>query len=92
MGVIVVGVDHSDGAGSALRFALEEAKLRGARLRVVQARQFTAFRASAMEAGPRPTLAVELDDLLGSAGQQASHHAACPVTIPVTIVPHRRQG
>lgn len=37
--VIVVGVDHSDGAKEALRFALEEARLRHARLRIVHAWQ-----------------------------------------------------
>jgi len=36
MGVIVVGVDHSDGANAALRFALDEARLRQATLRVVR--------------------------------------------------------
>jgi nucleotide-binding universal stress UspA family protein len=40
MGVIVVGVDHSDSAKAALRFALEEARLRQARVRVVHAWQF----------------------------------------------------
>ena len=40
MGVIVVGVDHSEGAKAALRFALEEARLRQAKLRVVHAWQF----------------------------------------------------
>jgi hypothetical protein len=39
-GVIVVGVDSSDGAAQALRFALEEAKLRGSMLRFVHAWQF----------------------------------------------------
>jgi nucleotide-binding universal stress UspA family protein len=38
--VIVVGVDHSEGAKEALRFAFEEAQLRGATLRVVHAWQF----------------------------------------------------
>jgi nucleotide-binding universal stress UspA family protein len=37
MNVIVVGVDHSAGAKEALRFALEEAKLRQASLRAVHA-------------------------------------------------------
>jgi nucleotide-binding universal stress UspA family protein len=40
MGVIVVGVDQSEGAKAALRFALEEAGLRQAKLRVVHAWQF----------------------------------------------------
>jgi nucleotide-binding universal stress UspA family protein len=45
MGVIVVGVDHSAGAKAALRFALEEARLRQATLRVVHAWQlgYTGF-------------------------------------------------
>jgi nucleotide-binding universal stress UspA family protein len=37
MGVIVVGVDHSAGAREALRFALAEARLRGASLRAIHA-------------------------------------------------------
>lgn len=37
MGVIAMGVDHSAEAKAALRFALEEAKLRRATLRVVPA-------------------------------------------------------
>ena len=40
MSVIVVGVDQSEGARAALRFALEEARLRQAKLRVVHAWQF----------------------------------------------------
>ena len=40
MSVIVVGVDQSEGARAALRFALEEARLRQATLRVVHAWQF----------------------------------------------------
>jgi nucleotide-binding universal stress UspA family protein len=40
MGTIVVGVDGSSGSGQALRFAVEEARLRGARLRVVTAWHF----------------------------------------------------
>jgi nucleotide-binding universal stress UspA family protein len=37
MGTIVVGVDGSPGAQAALRFAIEEAKLRSSNLRVVMA-------------------------------------------------------
>jgi nucleotide-binding universal stress UspA family protein len=40
MGVIVVGIDHSAGAKSALRFAAAEAQLRQATLRPVHAWQF----------------------------------------------------
>ena len=39
-GLIVVGVDHSDGAKAALRFAMEEARLRESRVRAVHAWQF----------------------------------------------------
>lgn len=41
MGVIVVGVDHSEAAKAALRFALEEAQLRDATLRAVHVWQFS---------------------------------------------------
>jgi nucleotide-binding universal stress UspA family protein len=37
VGTIVVGVDGSDGSASALRFAVEEARIRAAELRVVSA-------------------------------------------------------
>ena len=37
MGTIVVGVDGSDGSLEALGFAIEEARLRNAQLRVVTA-------------------------------------------------------
>ena len=40
MGVIVVGVDSSDGAKAALRFALAEAKLRQAKVLAVHVWQF----------------------------------------------------
>ena len=43
MGVIVVGVDHSEGAKVALRFALEEANLRQAKLRAVHVWQFSGY-------------------------------------------------
>jgi nucleotide-binding universal stress UspA family protein len=37
MAIVVVGVDRSEGAVAALRFACEEARLRGATLRIVHA-------------------------------------------------------
>ncbi len=40
MNLIVVGVDHSEGANAALAFAHEEARLRGATLRAVHVWQF----------------------------------------------------
>ena len=66
MGVIVVGVDDSEGAKVALRFALEEAKLRGATLRAVHAWQFGSIGASGIE-GAYPVIGADLSDL---------HHAA----------------
>ena len=61
MGVIVVGVDHSNGAKAALRFALEEARLRQATLRVVHAWQFGYIGATGLE-GTLPAVGGELED------------------------------
>jgi nucleotide-binding universal stress UspA family protein len=61
MGVIVVGVDHSAGAKAALRFALEEARLRQATLRVVHAWQFGYIGATGLE-GALPAVGAELED------------------------------
>jgi nucleotide-binding universal stress UspA family protein len=61
MGVIVVGVDHSAGAKAALRFALEEARLRQATLRVVHAWQFGYIGSTGLE-GALPAVGGELDD------------------------------
>jgi nucleotide-binding universal stress UspA family protein len=66
MGVIVVGVDHSDGAKAALRFALEEAELRKSRLRAVHAWRFGYVGASGIE-GSFPVLGAELSDLRAAA-------------------------
>jgi nucleotide-binding universal stress UspA family protein len=62
MSVILVGVDHSDGAKAALRFALEEAKLRRASLRAVYAWHFPNLGYSGLE-GAMPATASELDDV-----------------------------
>jgi len=61
VGVIVVGVDHSDGAKAALRFALEEARLRQATLRVVHAWQFGYVGATGFE-WSLPAAGGELED------------------------------
>jgi nucleotide-binding universal stress UspA family protein len=61
MGVIVVGVDHSAGAKAALRFALGEARLRQATLRVVHAWQFGYIGATGLE-GALPAVGGELED------------------------------
>jgi nucleotide-binding universal stress UspA family protein len=61
MSVIVVGVDHSEGAKAALRFALEEARLRQATLRVVHAWQFGYIGATGLE-GALHAMGGELED------------------------------
>jgi nucleotide-binding universal stress UspA family protein len=61
MGVIVVGVDQSQGAKAALRFALEEARLRQVALRVVHAWQFGYIGATGLE-GWLPAAGGELQD------------------------------
>ena len=61
MGVMVVGVDNSAGAKAALRFALEEARLRQATLRVVHAWQFGNIGTTGLE-GWLPAIGGELED------------------------------
>jgi nucleotide-binding universal stress UspA family protein len=61
MGLIVVGVDHSAGAKAALGFALEEARLRQATLRVVHAWQVGYIGATGLE-GALPAVGGELED------------------------------
>jgi nucleotide-binding universal stress UspA family protein len=62
MAVIVVGVDHSEGAKEALRFAFEEAKLRRATLRVVHAWQYGYVGATGLE-GAYPALGGDIKEL-----------------------------
>jgi nucleotide-binding universal stress UspA family protein len=62
MGVIVVGVDNSAGAKAALRFALDEARLRQAGLRVVHAWHFGYLGAPGYE-GSLPAVGGNLEDL-----------------------------
>ena len=61
-GLIVVGVDSSEGAKEALRFALKEAKLRQATLRVVHTWQFGYIGITGME-GFSPVVGADLSDL-----------------------------
>lgn len=51
MGVIVVGVDGSEGAAIALEFAMQEAALRGSRLRMVSAWEIPASVLASVVAG-----------------------------------------
>lgn len=78
--VIVVGVDSSDGAKAALRFALEEAKLRDAGLRAVHAWQFASIGAPAIEAGTQPLFGIEHAEAQRSV--EASLEAALQEAIP----------
>ncbi|HEU5405228.1 MAG TPA: universal stress protein [Gaiellaceae bacterium] len=66
MAVIVVGVDQSEGARAALRFALEEAKLRRATLRVVHAWQYGYIGATGVE-GAYPALGGDIKELRAGA-------------------------
>ncbi|MEJ7793778.1 MAG: universal stress protein [Gaiellaceae bacterium] len=61
-GLIVVGVDSSEGAKEALRFALDEARLRQATLRVVHSWQYGYIGVSGME-GFSPVVGADLGDL-----------------------------
>ena len=79
MGVIVVGVDNSEGAKAALRFALEEARLRQATLRVVHAWQFGYLGGTRLEGAPamggeledfRQDAAAALDETLREVGAE----------------------
>lgn len=67
MNLIVVGVDHSDEAKAALRFAVEEAKLRRAKLRAVHAWQFSGHLGAPGLEGSYPGFGGELDVLRGAA-------------------------
>jgi nucleotide-binding universal stress UspA family protein len=75
MGVIVVGVDQSEGAKAALRFALEEARLRQAKLRVVHAWQFGYIGAPGFE-GSLPAVG----------GDLAEFHEAAEAALDETLI------
>ena len=66
MALIVVGVDHSEGAKAALRFALEEAKLRQATVRVVHAWQYGYIGATGLE-GAYPPVGGDIKELRDAA-------------------------
>jgi nucleotide-binding universal stress UspA family protein len=81
MSMIVVGVDHSAGAKAALRFALQEARLRQATLRVVHAWQFGYIGAPGIEAGST-MVGAELEELRH--GAEAALEATLREAIPDT--------
>jgi len=66
MGVIIVGVDHSEGAKAALQFAVDEAKLRQSTLRAVHAWQFS-FETRGIEGGLYPAVLPDLSDIHSAA-------------------------
>jgi nucleotide-binding universal stress UspA family protein len=86
MAVIVVGVDHSEGAKEALRFALEEAKLRHATLRVVHAWQYAHIGATGLE-GSYPALGGDIKELRDAAERDldATLQEAIPETATIEI-------
>jgi nucleotide-binding universal stress UspA family protein len=77
MGTIVVGVDGSPGSDAALRWALDEARLRGSRLRVVHAYEAPHVALSDVAVGAAgiptpPVLAqVDVERVRASAEEQA---------------------
>lgn len=66
MGAIVVGVDESEEAKAAVRFAFEEAKLRRAKLRVVHAWQYGTIGAVGVESF-YPTVGADISDVRAGA-------------------------
>ena len=72
--MIVVGVDHSESAKAALRFAFEEAQLRQAPLRAVHAWQFGYIGAPGIESSI-PVLGAE----------PSEHHAAADAALDATV-------
>jgi nucleotide-binding universal stress UspA family protein len=72
MNMIVVGVDRSEQAAKALRFALEEAKLRNAKLRVVHAWRYGAIgtsMATGIEGFYTPVVGADVNDVREAAEQ-----------------------
>jgi nucleotide-binding universal stress UspA family protein len=86
MAVIVVGVDHSEGAKAALRFALEEATLRQATLRVVHAWQYAYIGATGLE-GSYPPVGGDIKELRDAAANdlEATLRESIPDTDTVEV-------
>jgi nucleotide-binding universal stress UspA family protein len=88
-GLIVVGIDNSAGAKEALHFALHEAKLRQATLRVVHTWQYGYIGVSGIE-GFSPVVGADLGDLRRTAevALDATLHEVAPD--PNGVVVERR--
>lgn len=86
MAVIVVGVDHSEGAKAALRFALEEAKLRQATLRVVHAWRYAYIGSTGFESS-YPAVGGDVTELRDAAERDldATLQEAIPETGTVEV-------
>ncbi len=79
MGTIVVGVDGSEGSVAALRWAVAEARLRGARIRVVHAYQsphlsLTSAGVGVVGAIAPPAVVAEESEQLTRAAETAAAH------------------
>jgi nucleotide-binding universal stress UspA family protein len=92
-GLIVVGVDSSDGAKAALRFAVAEAKLRQATLRVVHTWQFGYIGVKGIE-GLSPVAGADLGELRRAAevALDAVVHEVEPDPNGVAIQSHVSEG
>jgi nucleotide-binding universal stress UspA family protein len=90
MGTVVVGVDGSDGSVAALRFALEEARIRGAGLKAVNAWHIPP---AAYGAGWAPA-SVDLDEYrkLAEAALQKSLEDVGAAASGVTVTPVLEEG
>jgi nucleotide-binding universal stress UspA family protein len=93
MGVIVVGFDHSEGAKAALRFALEEARLRHAKLRVVHAWEYGYVVVPGID-GSYPALGGDIREIRDAAAAtlNAALRELIPETEPVEIEPRLVEG
>jgi nucleotide-binding universal stress UspA family protein len=93
MSVIVVGVDHSPGATEAVRFALEEAKLRDATLRAVHAWHFGYIGLTGLE-GALPAAGGELLEFRAAAADtlDATLREAIPEAGEMEVERHIVEG
>jgi nucleotide-binding universal stress UspA family protein len=89
MSVIVVGVDHSPGAKEALRFAAEEARLRGATIHAVHAWQYGYIGYVGPE-GNVPLVGADIEQLRAAA--EAALEASVREALPDTDVEIKLQA
>ena len=94
MGVIVVGVDHSEGAKVALVFALAEAKLRQAKLHAVHVWQLSRYLSAPTFEDSAHGFGAELDEhrRAAEAALEASLREAIPDAGEVEIERHVVEG